>query len=167
MGTLAKAIALAAQAHVDQVDKAGQPYILHPLRMMMRLATQPSTLDAQTFADAQIVAILHDVVEDTPITFDALRADGFPERILVALDCVTRRETESYDEFIARAYDNPVARLVKLADLEDNMDLKRIDFLDARAVERLNRYHQAWRHLQINHHGEENNRGDENEKEFD
>ena len=148
MGTLARAIALAAQAHVDQVDKAGQPYILHPLRMMMRLATQMQTLSTQMQVDAQIVAVLHDVVEDTPITIEELRDAGFSEQVLAALECVTRRATESYDEFVARSQSNPLARLVKLADLEDNMDLKRIGVLNERDVERLHRYHQAWRRLQ-------------------
>lgn len=134
MSTLAKAIALAAQAHVDQVDKAGQPYILHPLRMMMRLEDER----------AQIVAVLHDVVEDTPVTFAELRAMGFSEEILTALDCVTRRDDESYSEFIERARPNPLARQVKLADLEDNMDMRRISELTAKDIERLERYHAAW-----------------------
>ena len=145
---LAKAIALAAQAHVDQVDRAGQPYILHPLRMMMRLATQSAALRTEEREDAQIVAILHDVVEDTPTTLEDLRAAGFAERILAAIDCVTRREEESYDEFVTRSQSNPLARLVKLADLEDNMDLKRIGMLTDDDVARLNRYHRAWRRLQ-------------------
>ncbi|HRW07842.1 MAG TPA: HD domain-containing protein [Caldilineaceae bacterium] len=145
---LAKAIALAAQAHVDQVDRAGQPYILHPLRMMMRLATQSAALRTEEREDAQIVAILHDVVEDTPTTLEDLRAAGFAERILDAIDCVTRREEESYDEFVTRSESNPLARLVKLADLEDNMDLKRIGVLTDDDVARLNRYHRAWRRLQ-------------------
>jgi (p)ppGpp synthase/HD superfamily hydrolase len=137
MSTLAKAIAIAAQAHVDQVDKAGQPYILHPLRMMLRLDDEA----------ARIVAVLHDVVEDTAITLDDLRAEGFADTILVALDCVTRRETESYEEFIGRLQDNPLAHQVKLADLEDNMDLTRIDQLTATDVARLERYHRAWQQL--------------------
>ena len=79
---------------------------------------------------------------------DDLRAAGFAERILAAIDCVTRREEESYDEFVTRSQSNPLARLVKLADLEDNMDLKRIGMLTDDDVARLNRYHRAWRRLQ-------------------
>ena len=139
MSTLAKAIALAAQAHVDQVDKAGQPYILHPLRMVMRLAQ-----DAEA---AQISAALHDVVEDTPYTLDDLRAAGFSEEIVIAIDCLTRRATESYEEFIDRLQDNRLARLVKLADLEDNMDLTRMDRVSEHELARLERYHRAWRRL--------------------
>ena len=134
MSTLAKAIAIAAQAHVDQVDKAGQPYILHPLRMMQRL----------DHSDAQIVAILHDVVEDTPITLDDLQAAGFAVAIIAAVEAVTRRAEESYEQFIERLQDNVLARQVKLADLEDNMDLTRIRTLTPADLARVERYHRAW-----------------------
>lgn len=134
MSTLAKAIAIAAQAHVDQVDKAGQPYILHPLRMMQRL----------NHPDAQIVAILHDVVEDTPITLDDLRTAGFAVEIVAAVDAVTRRAEERYAQFIERLQDNPLARQVKLADLEDNMDLKRFSTLTPADLARVERYHRVW-----------------------
>lgn len=145
MSTLAKAIALAAQAHVDQVDKAGQPYILHPLRMVMALAA--TTLPPEKQEAAQIVAVLHDVVEDTPYTLEDLRQAGFSEQIVTALDCVTRRADESYEEFIERLQDNELARLVKLADLEDNMDFKRIAEIGERDLERMKRYHNAWHKL--------------------
>jgi len=147
MSTLAKAIALAAQAHVDQVDKAGEPYILHPLRMMMRLAAQVGPQDPQLAEAAQIVAVLHDVVEDTAVGLDDLQAAGFSAAILEAIDCVTRREMESYSEFIERSQSNSLARLVKLADLEDNMDLKRMEKLTEESMARLERYHQAWRNM--------------------
>ncbi len=137
MSTLAKAIAIAAQAHIDQVDKAGQPYILHPLRMMQRLDNLA----------AQIVAILHDVVEDTPITLDDLRAAGFAAEIIAAVEAVTRREDESYEQFIERLQDNALARQVKLADLEDNMDLKRINTLTPTDLARVERYHRVWMQL--------------------
>ena len=137
MSTLARAIALAAEAHVDQREKSGSPYILHPLRIMLRMETEPE----------MIVAILHDVVEDTPWTFDRLRQEGFSEEILAALDCVTRRSTETYAEFVERARDNPVARKVKLADLEDNMDVRRLPTISDKSLERLKRYHEAWRSL--------------------
>jgi (p)ppGpp synthase/HD superfamily hydrolase len=138
MSTLAKAIAIAAQAHGDQVDKAGEPYILHPLRMMLHLDSEA----------AQIVAVLHDVVEDTALTLEDLRAAGFAAAIVEAVDCVTRRETESYAQFIERLQDNALARQVKLADLADNMDLKRIStLLTAADLARLERYHLAWTQL--------------------
>ena len=134
MSTLARAIALAAQAHVEQREKSGAPYILHPIRLMLRMDSEPE----------MIVAVLHDVVEDTPWTLDQLRAEGFSEEVLAAVDCVTRRATETYAEFVERARHNPVARKVKLADLEDNMDVRRLPEVTDHALERLKKYHQAW-----------------------
>lgn len=137
MPTLEDAIALAVGAHRGQVDKGGMPYILHPLGVMLRMRTETE----------MIVGVLHDVVEDTEYTLDALRALGYPEGVLVALDHVTRRDVESYDEFVRRAGEDPVARRVKIADLEDNMDVRRIEELTDKDVERLRRYQRAWRLL--------------------
>jgi (p)ppGpp synthase/HD superfamily hydrolase len=92
-----------------------------------------------------IVAALHDVIEDNPDwTFERLQAEGFSAEIIEAVDHLTRREEESYEEFVERAQQNPLARQVKLADLEDNMDLKRIKNLTKKDKERLARYHKAW-----------------------
>ena len=137
MATLEHAIALAVEAHKGQKDKNGQPYILHPLRVMLRLERE---LD-------RIVGILHDVIEDTSITPDDLRKAGYSEEILAALDCVTKREGEAYEDFVRRAESNPIAKRVKLADLEDNMDLKRLSQVLPKDIDRLNRYLNAWRHL--------------------
>jgi len=134
MSNLARAISLAAAAHIDQREKSGAPYILHPVRLMLRMDTEAE----------MIVAVLHDVVEDTPWTFDQLRREGFSEEILAALDCVTRRSTETYAEFVDRARDNPLARKVKLADLEDNMDLRRLPEVTAKILDRMKMYHEAW-----------------------
>jgi (p)ppGpp synthase/HD superfamily hydrolase len=131
MPTLEDAIALAVQAHRGQVDKHGQPYILHPLRVMFRLHGEV----------AQTVGVLHDVVEDSGVTFDDLRRDGYSEVVLEALNAVTRRESETYEEFVTRSLTQPVARQVKLADLEDNIDLRRLPGpLSDKDVARLNRY---------------------------
>ncbi len=134
---LARAIAIAATAHQHQVDKAKSPYILHPLRLMMRGQTRLE----------QIVAVLHDVVEDSDWTLAQLTAEGFPEAIVAALDCLTRRREESYEQFIDRIVEksaqDPLAAQVKLYDLEDNMDLKRLYQLTDKDAERLQRYHQA------------------------
>jgi (p)ppGpp synthase/HD superfamily hydrolase len=134
---LEHAISLAVEAHRGQKDRAGAPYILHPLRMMFRVET-----DAE-----KIVAVLHDVVEDTGWTLDRLRAEGFPEDVVAAVDHLTRREGESYDEFVRRAAAHPVARRVKIADLEDNMDVRRTGTVTDEDTERLTRYHRAWRSL--------------------
>jgi (p)ppGpp synthase/HD superfamily hydrolase len=98
----------------------------------------------------RIVGILHDVVEDSTVTFDDLRQMGYSEELITALDCVTRRGSETYEEFIQRSTDNPIARHVKLADLEDNMDLSRIpgDLTESNLA-RLNRYRWAWRLLRM------------------
>lgn len=138
MPTLEDAIALAVEAHRGQRDKAGQSYILHPLRVMMRLQTEAE----------RMAAILHDVVEDTPYTLERLRALGYPEEVLGALDCLTKREGESYEAFIERLRPHPLARRVKLADLEDNMDVRRLPAVGPREAERLTRYRAAWSRLQ-------------------
>jgi (p)ppGpp synthase/HD superfamily hydrolase len=137
MADLEEAIGIAVQAHQGQKDRAGAPYILHPLRMMFAVQT-----DAERMA-----AVLHDVVEDTGWTLDALRERGFPEQVLTAVDHLTRREGESYDAFVRRAAQDPVARRVKVADLEDNMNVRRIGVVSADDLERLTRYHRAWRLL--------------------
>jgi (p)ppGpp synthase/HD superfamily hydrolase len=137
MPTLEDAIALAVEAHRGQRDKAGQTYILHPLRVMMRLETEAE----------RMAAILHDVVEDTPYTLERLRELGYPEEVLGALDCLTKREGESYEAFIERVRPHPLARRVKLADLEDNMDVRRLPSVGPKESERLARYRAAWARL--------------------
>ncbi len=138
MATLGHAIAIAAEAHKRQYDRAGKPYILHPLRIMMRMTSEQD----------MIAAILHDVVEDTDWTIDLLRAEGFAEEILFAVDCLTKRDGEPYQALIDRAKHSPIARRVKIGDLEDNMDIKRVGVLSTHDMERLARYHAAWVELQ-------------------
>jgi (p)ppGpp synthase/HD superfamily hydrolase len=135
---LEEAIRLAVEAHHGQRDKVGQPYILHPLRVMFRLNAEVE----------KIVGILHDVVEDTKYTFDDLRRMGYSEEILKALDGVTKRGGESYEEFVLRSKANPISKQVKLADLEDNMDIRRMAGVTDRDMQRLIRYRKAWAVLQ-------------------
>ena len=137
IATIEDAIAIAAEAHKGEKDKAGAAYILHPLRMMLRLKTETE----------MIAAVLHDVVEDTSWTIEKLRAQGFSEEVLEAIECVTNREGESYEKFIERARKNPIARRVKIADLEDNMNIRRIGELKPKDLERLEKYHRSWRVL--------------------
>ena len=134
---LAHAVAIAAIAHQNQVDKADAPYILHPLRLMLR---------GQTLLE-QIVAVLHDVVEDSAWTLEQLAAEGFPPEAIAALDCLTRRSEESYDEFIDRVLTNRLAMRVKRYDLEDNMTLTRMTALTSKDLERLQRYHTVYQRL--------------------
>lgn len=133
MSTLERAIALAAKAHEGQLDKAGQPYILHPLRVMLRMVTP----------EGRMAAVLHDVVEDTGITLEALRDEGFSESVLGAVAAVTKREGESYETFVQRAATDPLGRQVKLADLIDNSDLSRISEPTAEDHERIIKYQRA------------------------
>src|SRR5438067_1825361 len=115
MATIERALQIAAGAHEGQRDKEGLPYILHPLRVMMSVEGE----------EAQIVAVLHDVVEDTPVTPDELRQAGFSENVLAAVACVTHRKDEPYADYVVRCKANEVARRVKLADLGDNSRLDR------------------------------------------
>jgi (p)ppGpp synthase/HD superfamily hydrolase len=137
IATIEDAISVAARAHKGQKDKAGAPYLLHPLRMMLRMDSEA----------AMMAAVLHDVVEDTDWTLERLREAGFAEEVLEAVDCLTHREGESYEEFVGRVRANPLARQVKVADLEDNMNVRRIGRLGPKDLERLEKYHRAWRVL--------------------
>ena len=121
MKTLEDALIYAAQKHRGQRDKAGKPYITHPLRVMNNLG-----LDATL--EEQMAALLHDVVEDCDVSLDDLRAAGFPEAVVVAVDHLTKdSEGEAdYQKAIERAARDPIAQRVKIADLTDNMNLKRI-----------------------------------------
>jgi (p)ppGpp synthase/HD superfamily hydrolase len=134
MTILERAILLATQAHQGQKDKAGAPYILHPLRVMLQMSSETE----------MVTAVLHDVLEDTPWTLEKLREEGFPPEMLEALDCLTRRSGENYDAFITRVAGNQLARKVKLSDLEDNLNLRRLEMLTDQDQARLRRYHQAW-----------------------
>jgi hypothetical protein len=134
MSTLERAIVIAAEGHEGVRDKAGAPYILHPLRMMLRLSSP----------DERIVAVLHDVCEDCPgWNFERLRDEGFSDEIITALDAVTKREGEDYKDFVRRAAANPIGRNVKLADLADNCDLSRIAEPTAADYQRIKKYQEA------------------------
>lgn len=135
---LEKAILLAMRAHAGQKDKAGGPYLLHPLRVMLGVEGD----------EARQAAVLHDVVEDTPITLEVLRQEGFSEAVVTAVDALSRRPEEKYAAFIQRLKGNPLARRVKLADLADNMDLRRLSPpFSQRDLERMERYRRAWTEL--------------------
>ena len=136
-GTLERAIEIAARRHAGQVDKGGAPYILHPLRVMLRVAP-----GAQ-----QIVAVLHDVVEDSEVTFEDLEREGFSAEVINGLRAVTKVEGESYEDFVARAALDPVGKAVKLADLMENSDLSRIAEPSQKDLGRVEKYGRAIRYL--------------------
>lgn len=133
MSSLEKAISIAAQAHEGQSDKAGAPYILHPLRVMIKMTTEAE----------RITAILHDVIEDSDWTIERLQREGFHAEILYALDCLTKQDAEEYWEFIERVKLNPLAVKVKKADLEDNLDVTRLKNVTESDTKRLKKYKQA------------------------
>ena len=135
---LAKAIEIALEAHKGATDKAGMPYAGHVMRVMQAGRT----------IDEKIVGVLHDIVEDTPWTFDALLAEGFPTHIVDAIRCVTKlHDDEPYEAFILRVKSNPLAVAVKINDLTDNMDIRRLSELTDKDVQRLRKYLQAYREL--------------------
>jgi len=135
---LERAIAIAVEAHAGQKDKNGDPYVLHPLRMMCRVQS----------ASERVVAVLHDVVEDTHWTFKDLKKEGFSDQIVKALDCLTKRDGEEYEQFVRRAASNKLARRVKLEDLKDNMDVRRFKEVTNKEKDKLQKYLWAWRKLQ-------------------
>lgn len=130
---LNKAIEIANRAHTGQVDKAGSPYILHPLRVML---SRENDLE-------RICAVLHDVIEDSDITLDDLRNEGFSQEVIAVLDCLTKRDGENYDEFISRILKNETACHIKLADLYDNMNLDRIENPTEKDKARIKKYQKA------------------------
>lgn len=132
-----KALQIAHEAHAGQKDKAGNDYISHPIRVAQRCKSN----------DAKIVALLHDTIEDTSITPTALRNYGFSDKIIEAILSVTRKEDETYAEFIERAAQNHIGKEVKIADLEDNMDLRRLPDINSEDLERCNKYLHSWRYL--------------------
>ena len=138
MSTLQRAIEIATQAHKGQVDKSGKEYIGHPLRVMEMGKTE----------EEKIVGVLHDVVEDTDWTFERLEAEGFSKEVIDALRCVTKvSENENYDDFIERVKTNPLAVAVKINDLSDNMDIRRLPYLSDKDVKRLKKYLKAYKKL--------------------
>lgn len=134
---LEKALQIAVKAHSGQIDKAGSAYIFHPIRVSNRCSTD----------DERIVALLHDTIEDTEVTTEYLLMEGFPRNIVDAILSVTRNEDESYDDFIKRSRLNPIGRQVKLHDLEDNMDITRLNELTEKDIYRLNKYIKAYKYL--------------------
>lgn len=140
MSLIETALRIALDAHAGQEDKAGRPYILHPLTLMLQMDTE----------EEMIVAVLHDVVEDSAVTFDDLAAAGFSTDVLAALALLTHSTSDvAYDDYIAAllANDTPahrLARKVKRADLAHNMDVRRLPEVTLADLGRLSKYRRAW-----------------------
>ena len=128
-----KAMKLCYEAHKDQVDKSGLPYVFHPAHVAEQMTDEATT----------IVALLHDVVEDTDYTLEDLAAEGFGKDLLEAVALMTHEDDVPYLDYVAKLKDNPIARAVKLADLAHNSDLSRIGEVDEETRERLEKYQKA------------------------
>lgn len=128
-----KALKISFEAHKNQKDKSGMPYVYHPFHLAEQMDDEYSTC----------VALLHDVVEDTDITLEDLKSEGFPKEVTDALALMTHDKSVPYLDYVAKIKKNPIARKVKLADLEHNSDLSRLDTVDAPALERIEKYRQA------------------------
>lgn len=137
--TLIDAIRLALDYHGDTLDKAGrEPYLLHSLRVML----------AQRSEQARIAAVLHDTIEDTALTLEQVTAAGFAPSVIEALRLLTHERDTPYDQYVTQIKSNPIARQVKIADLEDNMNIRRLDHMSAKDHRRLDRYLTSWHQLQ-------------------
>ena len=132
-----KAMKLCFQAHKDQTDKSGIPYVFHPIHLAEQMKDEDTT----------VVALLHDVVEDTTYTPEDLAAMGFNDRVIAAIRLMTHDENIPYMEYVAKIKENPIAKAVKLADLAHNSDTTRLDTVDAKATARVEKYAKAIRLL--------------------
>lgn len=128
-----KAMKLCFEAHRNQVDKSGMPYVFHPFHLAEQMRDEITT----------VTALLHDVVEDTDITLADLSAMGFPGEVIDALALLARDDSVPYTDYIALIKNNPVAKAVKLADLRHNSDLSRLDEITEKALERAEKYAKA------------------------
>lgn len=128
-----KALRLCFDMHKEQNDKSGMPYVFHPFHLAEQMQDEVTT----------VVALLHDVVEDTPCTFEDLREMGFGEDVLQALALLTHDKSVPYMEYVAAIKQNPIAKAVKLADLRHNSDLTRTDIIDERVLARNQKYKEA------------------------
>ena len=128
------ALRLCFAAHKDQVDKSGLPYVFHPFHLAESMTTEATT----------IVALLHDVVEDSTYTFEDLVQMGFDDEVIDALRLLTHGDGVDYMEYVRAIKGNPIAKAVKLADLTHNSDLTRLDKVDDKAIERRNKYLEAY-----------------------
>ncbi len=137
MTIIEKSLAIALRAHTGITDKAGRAYILHPLRIMAKMTTEIE----------MSAALLHDVIEDSDITALDLLSEGIPSVVVEAVLCLTKQSGENYHDFVLRAKQNPIARKVKIADIEDNINVLRITNLTEKDLARIAKYHAAWHFL--------------------
>lgn len=132
-----KAMQIAIKVHEGQVDKGGNDYINHPIRVSENCSSD----------EEKIVALLHDTIEDGNIASEYLLLVGFSQEVVDAVLSISRKRGEDYFEFIQRCKANPIGRRVKIADLKDNMDITRLNELTEKDIERLKKYHKAYKML--------------------
>lgn len=134
---LEQAIHIALQAHLGEADKGGNPYVLHPLRVMLAMET----------TEEKIVAVLHDVIEDSSFTIEELKQRGFSKKVLDAVTLLTKKENQNYQDYISAIKKNPLVTKVKLSDLKDNMNTTRLKKVGVADKERLRKYKAAYKFL--------------------
>lgn len=135
---LNRAISIAIEAHNGQLDTQNdRPYIEHPFRVM----------NAGQTLQEKIVGILHDIIEDTSWTINQLREEGFSEEIVDAIDAISVRDNEQYDDYLLRVGKNSIAVRVKINDLTDNMDIRRLNEINYQSLARLQKYLKAYKQL--------------------
>lgn len=137
MKLIEKSLHIALRAYAGKTDKAGREYIHHPLRVMAKMKT-----------DLEMsVALLHDVIEDSDLTAEQLLAEGIPAEVIEAIQCLSRHENEDYQDFVGRTKKNELAAKIKIADIEDNIDVLRLASLNETDLTRIKKYHSAWQFL--------------------
>lgn len=133
-----KAMKLIYEKHMNQYDKSNLPYVFHPLLVASQMDDENTTL----------TALLHDIVEDTDITFDDLKAEGFPDEVICALKLLTHNNNVDYYKYVENLSDNDIARKVKMCDLKHNMDLSRLDEITPKDIKRYEKYNSCYNYLE-------------------
>jgi len=137
MKLIEKSLNIALRAYTGKTDKAGREYIHHPLRVMAKMKTNLE----------MSVALLHDVIEDSDISAEQLLAEGIPAEVVEAVQCLSKNENEDYQDFVGRTKKNELAAKIKIADIEENIDILRLPSLDDYDLTRVQKYHSAWQFL--------------------
>jgi len=137
---LAKMLVIVTNAHNGQFDKGGQPYILHPLKVMHYLKSDDEEL--------MCIALGHDVIEDTSVTYEDLRQAGISERVIVGIEALTKQKGYSYEDYKQQVFGNKDAMKVKMADLRHNSDIRRLKGVGEKDLARIAKYHQFYLEIQ-------------------
>ena len=137
MNIIEKSLEIALKAYLGQKDKAGETYILHPLRIMAKMQTD----------EERSAALLHDVIEDSDYSAEDLLSEGIPTNVVEAVELLSKQDGDSYEEFVDRVLANPLAAKIKKADIEDNINILRLNSVTDKDLKRIAKYHKAWKKL--------------------